>query len=398
MQPCSTDRQFHNLPFNMTSSAELEERMDERNGSYRYKDVRCFKDNNVAIHFNDNTETKSNVSDMGELHGRHFYATHAPKQEYIGVFYAFLEQKSIDVIVVLTATSESGTPKAYDYWSTSPAEEHTSYKKFTLALPGKNKIVTVLQYTDFPDFGPPDETKFVHFLEKFRDISLTGSKNVLVHCSAGVGRTGTFLVAWQLLNRPSTALFTAVTQLRQKRPFMVNSPTQRDFLCTLKNNLLKKKQAWYTSNPPQSNTTTSKTQTSSPTSTNQTGPLTVKQPTAKTSRDKESAQGTRRVATSAPQQVHVTPHTTQEASTKHRSLFTETPSSTPTALEFNTNLPTPTFSPPTSLFSSAVLMLSSSTVTIRKFLRKTRTGNARYLVLFSGLLLLLGTLYYYYYC
>ena len=68
----------------------------------------------------------------------------------------------------------------------------------------KNRKFTQIHYTGWPDFGAPTNTapitnmvkdvrKMVTMLQKTTQI------NILVHCSAGVGRTGTLIVLYQMM-------------------------------------------------------------------------------------------------------------------------------------------------------------------------------------------------------
>lgn len=55
------------------------------------------------------------------------------------------------------------------------------------------------QFTDWPDFGIPDPVKFLSFLYYCRESGVMEKKEKVwgipvIHCSAGVGRSGTFVL------------------------------------------------------------------------------------------------------------------------------------------------------------------------------------------------------------
>ena len=79
-------------------------------------------------------------------------------------------------------------------------------------------------YLVWPDFGLPKDSpvlyKVVNYLKK--------SQRTVVHCSAGVGRTGTFIALSNLINLVEENaqylnLFQTVLDLRKYRPYMVST-------------------------------------------------------------------------------------------------------------------------------------------------------------------------------
>ena len=104
-----------------------------------------------------------------------------------------------------------------------------------------------LHYLGWPDFGAPSETKpIINLVKDVRKLINTSIKmkskkekiNVLVHCSAGVGRTGTFIALYKLMEqlddlvpeykkggiyqKLTIDIFNTAFKLRTKRVFMVN--------------------------------------------------------------------------------------------------------------------------------------------------------------------------------
>ena len=82
---------------------------------------------------------------------------------------------------------------------------------------GMSKEVELLWTRKWPDLSAPNDTKVSNsddnnentniiikvlrdVVQKTRDLSSTSNNPILVHCSAGVGRTGTFIAVYKLID------------------------------------------------------------------------------------------------------------------------------------------------------------------------------------------------------
>ena len=89
--------------------------------------------------------------------------------------------------------------------------------------------MTQFHFTSWPDHGTPSDgiamSKFVKHVRKLHPYS--DPRPLLVHCSAGVGRTGTFIVLDSMLERMKTEdslnIYMFVKQLRHHRVLMVQT-------------------------------------------------------------------------------------------------------------------------------------------------------------------------------
>jgi len=105
----------------------------------------------------------------------------------------------------------------------------------------EKKTLTHIQYTGWPDFGVPNTTNDI-----LQILSLIKEKKqdspVVVHCSAGVGRTGTLIALYYAIEKlsqnpkKSIDIFDIVCSLRKKRMAMVQSIEQYEFIYTVINN------------------------------------------------------------------------------------------------------------------------------------------------------------------
>eukprot|EP00116_Pleurobrachia_bachei_P004470 sb/3464732/ len=136
---------------------------------------------------------------------KRFIATQGPKPESCDDFWRMIWQYNCHVVVMVTNFDEKGRKKCANYWSDS---KKTTFGDHTIECLG---IVT------FPDY-------------KVRKLSITQVGPVVVHCSAGVGRTGT-VISLQLqmenirMNR-HVNIYDTVLQLRMGRRLMVQTESQ----------------------------------------------------------------------------------------------------------------------------------------------------------------------------
>ncbi|XP_073760632.1 tyrosine-protein phosphatase non-receptor type 20 isoform X9 [Callorhinus ursinus] len=99
-------------------------------------------------------------------------------------------------------------------------------------LTGSSHFVKHLQFTSWPDHGTPASVDgFIKYVRYVRKSHLTGP--MLVHCSAGVGRTGVFLCVDVVFcaiekNFPFN-IKNIVTQMREQRYGMIQTKEQYFF-------------------------------------------------------------------------------------------------------------------------------------------------------------------------
>ncbi|XP_021370720.1 multiple epidermal growth factor-like domains protein 6 isoform X2 [Mizuhopecten yessoensis] len=140
-----------------------------------------------------------------------YVATQGPKKNTLGDFWAMLWQNKSDKIIMLANCIEMGKPKVEQYWPdkghsrdfgdyrvvTTNEQIFAAFTVRTLSLYG-NTCQTPMEimqfhFTKWPDHGTPD---IIHLVNFYRHVQSTKTKHhgpMVVHCSAGIGRTGTFI-------------------------------------------------------------------------------------------------------------------------------------------------------------------------------------------------------------
>ncbi|XP_061180609.1 receptor-type tyrosine-protein phosphatase epsilon-like [Saccostrea echinata] len=180
-----------------------------------------------------------------------YIAAQGPKGNTLKDFWRMIWQEDIKDIVMLANIIENGKNKCTQYWpekdkamQIGPCNisliEETIYafqtlRKFSLerAHPPSKRFITQFHYTAWPDHGTPEEVGLVQF-HRFVSKRIHTNVPLLVHCSAGVGRTGTFIGLDSLLKQGRDTgrinVFEFVKQMRESRMTMVQTPEQYVFL------------------------------------------------------------------------------------------------------------------------------------------------------------------------
>uniref|UniRef100_F7ASC3 Protein tyrosine phosphatase non-receptor type 11 n=1 Tax=Monodelphis domestica TaxID=13616 RepID=F7ASC3_MONDO len=188
-----------------------------------------------------------------------YIATQGCLQTTVNDFWAMVYQENTHVIVMTTKEMERGRNKCFRYWPdqhctkdygcvrvqhVSEREAQGYYVREALLLTPvqeeQPRKVTHYQYFSWPDHGVPTEPGGVlSFLDQVNQAqsSVPGSGPIVVHCSAGIGRTGTIIVIDILVDTirrqgldcdidiPRT-----IQRVRQQRSGMVQTEAQYKFV------------------------------------------------------------------------------------------------------------------------------------------------------------------------
>jgi len=227
----------------------------------RFVDIIPYDDNYVSLQKEQGLplSTYVNASYVDDLDGvGKVIVTQGPKQNTVLDFWRMALEHRARHIVMLTNNQEQGRVKCVQYWpphgqmlhfddlsllTVDEEEIHPGLIKRTIEVTLENEDgdeeevvhkVSQLHLTSWPDHGVPDHISsvlaFLRVAETHRDDNYT-----IVHCSAGVGRTGTFLALQHLTElvksrESSIDILSTVLQLRELRPKMVQSLQQYTFL------------------------------------------------------------------------------------------------------------------------------------------------------------------------
>ena len=116
--------------------------------------------------------------------------------------------------------------------SPPPPPPHT-HTHTQATMSGKSVTVTQFHYTAWPDHGVPDNVmSVIRFIRHVRKLfPPSQDQPLLVHCSAGVGRTGTFITLDMMMQQMkvegTVSICQCVRNLRLQRMKMVQSQVGR---------------------------------------------------------------------------------------------------------------------------------------------------------------------------
>jgi receptor-type tyrosine-protein phosphatase delta len=196
-----------------------------------------------------------------------YIATQGPLPSTIGDFWRMIWEQQTCTIVMMTKLEERNRLKCDQYWPSKGAEcydgvmqvtlvdftELSTYSIRTFVIAPVNtyaqlqmtansgninfemrREVKQFQFTAWPDHGVPEHpTAFLMFLRRVKTVNPTDAGPIVVHCSAGVGRTGCYIVLDTMLERikheSTIDIYGHATCLRAQRNYMIQTEDQYVF-------------------------------------------------------------------------------------------------------------------------------------------------------------------------
>ncbi|XP_016407120.1 receptor-type tyrosine-protein phosphatase eta-like [Sinocyclocheilus rhinocerous] len=184
---------------------------------------------------------------------KEFIAAQGPLPCTVDDFWRLIWEKNVHTIVMLTKCNEQGRVKCEEYWPAETKHFHnltvTNTSEITLedwtlrdfevknVKTAESRSVRHFHFTAWPDHGVPETTEllinFRHLVREHMD-QYSRHSPTLVHCSAGVGRTGTFIaidrLIFQIERDGVVDVYGIIHDLRMHRPLMVQTEDQYVFL------------------------------------------------------------------------------------------------------------------------------------------------------------------------
>ncbi|CAD6187887.1 unnamed protein product [Caenorhabditis auriculariae] len=233
-------------PETMSSKA-----MNENPGKCRYTDIVCLDSTRVVLKERPPEADFIHANWMKMPDGVQYISTQGPMEETIEDFWHMIYTEKVSVVIMLCAFSEGKFSKsAYYYPMKSDYEKYGQYKVIKKGLKqsnidnvkyrvldveknGKSLTVHHFSYTSWPDHIAPTSPTFAVQLHRLARQKANGGP-IVVHCSAGIGRTATFIgidYGMQRVRENSNlAPFDLIKEMRRMRDKSVQSYFQYAFM------------------------------------------------------------------------------------------------------------------------------------------------------------------------
>uniref|UniRef100_A0A8V0ZWU0 protein-tyrosine-phosphatase n=1 Tax=Gallus gallus TaxID=9031 RepID=A0A8V0ZWU0_CHICK len=251
----STQREMGPVAASDKASAKLSAVHNEEAFSSSCQDVNGFNDHSrVRLQLLDG-DPHSDYINANYIDGyhrpRHYIATQGPMQETVKDFWRMIWQENSASVVMVTNLVEVGRVKCVRYWpddtevygdikvtliETEPLAEYV-IRTFTVQKKGYHEIREIRQFhfTSWPDHGVPCyATGLLGFVRQVKFLNPPEAGPIVVHCSAGAGRTGCFIAIDIMLdmaeNEGVVDIFNCVRELRSQRVNLVQTEEQYVFV------------------------------------------------------------------------------------------------------------------------------------------------------------------------
>ncbi|CAD5226300.1 unnamed protein product [Bursaphelenchus xylophilus] len=259
-------RQFEDIEADseVQSEESLEEIMNsDQRLKNRYRNIGAVEKTRIKIIDSNSDDGYINANYIDSVEEKNVYiATQAPLPHTFDDFYGMIWQEKCNVIVVITNLVEDGKRKCDQYWPSStkaPLVFGHLTVTLTAEMPNANFVHRILtlksskcfvpertvhqvHLTSWPDHGTP-KTVFplLSFLNYVADIQSNGP--IVVHCSAGVGRSGSFILIdsmrRHLLVCDHINIFGHLKHIRRQRQRLVQTLDQYIFCHRVVRELIK---------------------------------------------------------------------------------------------------------------------------------------------------------------
>uniref|UniRef100_A0A4W4H5D0 protein-tyrosine-phosphatase n=1 Tax=Electrophorus electricus TaxID=8005 RepID=A0A4W4H5D0_ELEEL len=245
--------EFAEIPMNFVDPKDLD--IPSHGTKNRYKTILPNPHSRVVLRIRNTNDPLSCYINANYIRGylredKAFIATQGPMINTVNDFWQMAWQDNCPVIVMITKLKEKNE-KCVLYWPEKRGIygkvevlvngvrecEHYTVRSLTLKQSGQSRKVCHYWYTSWPDHKTPDSVG--PLLQLMTDVeearhALDACGPIVVHCSAGIGRTGCFIATTigcrQLRLEGVVDILSIVCQLRADRGGMIQTGEQYEFV------------------------------------------------------------------------------------------------------------------------------------------------------------------------
>uniref|UniRef100_A0A673LZ33 protein-tyrosine-phosphatase n=1 Tax=Sinocyclocheilus rhinocerous TaxID=307959 RepID=A0A673LZ33_9TELE len=231
-------------------------RLPQNVSKNRYRDISPYDTTRVVLKGTEDYINANfiNMEIPGKGEVKRYIACQGPLPGTCSDFWQMVWEQSAALVVMLTTQVERGRVKCHQYWPNVSAsgtyggfqvtcvseEGNSAYLLRDLMLTHleskEERQICQMQYLAWPDHGvPEDSSDFLNFVSQVRSKRADASEPVVVHCSAGIGRTGVLITMETAMclieNGQSVYPLDIVRTMRDQRAMMIQTPSQYRFVC-----------------------------------------------------------------------------------------------------------------------------------------------------------------------
>ncbi|XP_067271769.1 tyrosine-protein phosphatase non-receptor type 4b isoform X1 [Pseudorasbora parva] len=246
------DQLYRKRPGMPMSCARLPQNVSKN----RYRDISPYDTTRVVLKGTDDYINANfiNMEVPSKAEVKRYIACQGPLPGTCSDFWQMVWEQSATLVVMLTTQVERGRVKCHQYWPNVSAsgtyggfqvtcvseEGNSAYVLRDLTLSHleskEERQICQMQYLAWPDHGVPDDSSdFLNFVSQVRSKRADAPDPVVVHCSAGIGRTGVLITMETAMclieNGQSVYPLDIVRTMRDQRAMMIQTPSQYRFVC-----------------------------------------------------------------------------------------------------------------------------------------------------------------------
>ncbi|KAG7207852.1 hypothetical protein KM043_009453 [Ampulex compressa] len=248
--------EFELLPDRFTDRTTRASEARENLYKNRYPDIKCYDQTRVRLAQMDGICGSDYINAnfvLGYKERKKFICAQGPMENTVCDYWRMIWEQHLELILMLTNLEEYSKTKCAKYWPDKGETknfgditvEHSRERAYSdyvvrelkMTRLGERDARTIVQYhfLVWKDFMAPEHPHAIlRFIKRVNEAYSLEKGPILVHCSAGVGRTGTLValdsLLQQLAEEGQVSIFNTVCDLRHQRNFLVQSLKQYIFI------------------------------------------------------------------------------------------------------------------------------------------------------------------------
>ncbi|EMP36509.1 Phosphotidylinositol phosphatase PTPRQ, partial [Chelonia mydas] len=247
--------EFSELPKFLQDLASTDADLPWNRSKNRFPNIKPYNNNRVKLIADAGIPGSDYINASyvsGYLCPNEFIATQGPLPGTVGDFWRMVWETRAKTLVMLTQCFEKGRVRCHQYWPednkpvtvfgdiviTKLVEDiHIDWtiRDLKIERHGDCMMVRQCNFTAWPEHGVPETTApLIHFVKLIRASRAHDNTPMIVHCSAGVGRTGVYIALDHLTQHINyhdfVDIYGLVAELRSERMCMVQNLAQYIFL------------------------------------------------------------------------------------------------------------------------------------------------------------------------